>query len=61
LSLKGAYRAVHGIDAYSLEEVVGQRGFALQDHGLLGRAARRLAGSVAVAAYLHQRAREAGA
>jgi hypothetical protein len=58
LSLKGAYRAVHGIDAYSLEEVVAQRGFTLRDFGLLGRAGTRLAGSVAAAAYLNQRARE---
>ena len=57
LAIKGAYRAVYGCDAYSLEEVVEQRGFTLPRFGLLGRAERRLAGCVAVARHLHARAR----
>lgn len=56
LAIKGAYRAVYGCDAFSLEEVVAQRGFALSALGLLGRAERRLAGCVAVAQHLHDRA-----
>jgi len=56
LAIKAAYRAVYGCDAFSLEEVVAQRGFALTPLGLMGRAERRLAGCVAVAQHLHDRA-----
>jgi hypothetical protein len=56
LSLKGAYRAVYGRDALSLEEAVEQRALALPALGLMGRAERRLAGCVAVAQHLHARA-----
>jgi hypothetical protein len=57
LSLKGAYRAVYGCDAFSLEQVVAQRGLQAPALGLLGRAERRLAGCVAVARHLNERAR----
>ena len=56
LSIKAAYRAVYGCDAYSLEEVVAQRRFSLESLGLMGRAERRLSGCVAVARHLHDRA-----
>ena len=56
LSLKAAYRAVHGCAALSLEEVVEQRGFVLPELGVRGRAARRLGGCIAVARHLHARA-----
>lgn len=56
LSIKAAYRAIYGCDAFSLEEVVAQRGFALPALGLTGRAERRLAGCVTVAQHLHDRA-----
>lgn len=55
--LKSAYRAVFGIDAHSLDEIVVQRGLALAPEGFKGRAASRLAGAVAVARLLHARAR----
>ena len=60
IALKGAYRAVHGSDAQSLEEVVASRGLTLQPNALLGRAAQRLAGAVAVAQMMHARALTAG-
>lgn len=59
LSLKGAYRAVYGCDAFSLEEAVALRGLMVPSLGLRGRAERRLAGCVAVAQHLHARARGA--
>jgi hypothetical protein len=56
LSLKGAYRAVYGRDALSLEEAVEQRALVLPALGLMGRAERRLGGCVAVAQHLNARA-----
>ncbi|HET8938144.1 MAG TPA: tRNA-uridine aminocarboxypropyltransferase [Polyangiales bacterium] len=56
LTLKGAYRAVYGCDAFSLEEVVAQRGLALPALGLRGRAERRLGGCIVVAQHLNARA-----
>jgi DTW domain-containing protein YfiP len=56
VSLKAAYRAVHGIHAFSLEDVVQQRGLTLGSPGFLGRASPRLASAVAVAEFLHARA-----
>jgi hypothetical protein len=56
LSLKGAYRAVYGRDALSLEEAVEQRALVLPALGLMGRAERRLGGCVAVAHHLNARA-----
>ena len=61
LALKGAYRAVYGCDAYSLEEVVAQRGLALPALGLRGRAEHRLGGCIAVAQHLNARAVALGA
>jgi DTW domain-containing protein len=58
--LKAAYRAVYGRDAFSLEEVVAQRGLALPALGLLGRAEHRLGGCVAVAQHLHALTHSAG-
>lgn len=54
LTLKGAYRAVHGSDANNLEQVVAQRALAVAPLGVRGRAGGRLAGAVAVARFLHQ-------
>ena len=59
VALKGAYRAVHGTDALSLEEAIVQRGLVLSSNGFLGRAGRRLAGAVAVSQMLHAQARAA--
>jgi DTW domain-containing protein YfiP len=59
VALKGAYRAVHGVDAKSLEEAAQQRGLVLQANGFLGRAGRRLAGAVAVSQMLHAQAEAA--
>jgi len=56
LSIKGAYRAVYGCEALSLEDVVAERGFVLPVLGLRGRAERRLAGCLVVARHLHDRA-----
>lgn len=56
LSIKAAYRAVYGCEAFSLEEAVAQRNFSLPPLGLKGRAERRLAGCIAVTRHLHQRA-----
>jgi hypothetical protein len=58
LSLKGAYRAVYGCDAFSLEEAVVKRGLTPPVLGLRGRAERRLGGCIAVAQHLHARTRE---
>jgi hypothetical protein len=57
LSIKGAYRAVYGCDALSLEDAVSQRGLQLPALGLFGRAERRLGGCVSVARYLNERSR----
>jgi DTW domain-containing protein YfiP len=54
--LKGAYRAVFGMDAQSLDEIVAQRGLNPPEHGFQGRAGRRLGGAVAVTRLLHARA-----
>jgi DTW domain-containing protein YfiP len=56
LSIKAAYRAVYGCDAFSLEEAVALRGFEVSTLGLIGRAERRLAGCAAVARHLYERA-----
>jgi DTW domain-containing protein len=53
LTLKGAYRSLHGCDAEDLEQVITRHGLALTPNTLRGRAARRLAGAVATAEFLH--------
>jgi hypothetical protein len=58
--LKGAYRAVFGTDAHTLEEIVAQRGLALAPNGFKGRAGKRLSGAVAIARLLNARARSEG-
>lgn len=55
-SLKAAYRAVYGCDALSLEQAVEQRGLVVPELGVMGRAARRLGGCIAIARLLHARA-----
>jgi DTW domain-containing protein YfiP len=56
VSIKAAYRSVYGNDAHGLDEVVIQRGLHPLPNALHGRAARRLAGAVAVTRFLHARA-----
>jgi hypothetical protein len=56
VSIKAAYRSVYGNDAHGLDEVVSQRGLHPLPNALHGRAARRLAGAVAVTRFLHARA-----
>ncbi len=56
LSLKGIYRAVFGIDAHNLDDVVSLRGLVVPPGGWKGRAERRLGGAVAVARLLYARA-----
>lgn len=55
-SLKGAYRVQHGTEAQSLEAVLAHEGLTPEPNGMLGRAAGRLAGAVAVTKWLHTRA-----
>jgi DTW domain-containing protein len=56
LSLKGAYRAVYGREALSLEQAVAKRELVPEALGLIGRAEPRLAGCVAIARHLYARA-----
>jgi DTW domain-containing protein len=56
LSLKAAYRAVHGAAARDLEAVIAQLELSPVSLPLRGRAGQRLPRAVAVARYLHARA-----
>jgi DTW domain-containing protein YfiP len=60
ISLKSAYRAVHGIDAHSLDEIITKRALPLAPNPFRGRAMRRLAGAVAIARFLNARATKRG-
>lgn len=53
LSLKGAYRALHGVAARDLAAAVAAQGLSPAPLPLRGRAAGRLAGAVAIAHRLH--------
>lgn len=53
LTLKGAYRSLHGTCAQDLEQVIERHGLTLAPNSLRGRAARRLAGAIATAEFLH--------
>jgi len=55
ISLKSAYRALHGTRPFSLDEVVAQPGLILPEPNFEGRAGIRLAGALAVAEFLHAR------
>lgn len=56
LSLKSAYRAVHGADARDLAAAIAKRGLSPEARPLRGRAALRLSNAVEIARYLHTRA-----
>lgn len=56
LSLKGAYRAVHGADARDLAAAVALQGLLPVSLALRGRAALRLGSAAAIAHHLHARA-----
>ena len=54
LSLKGAYRAVHGSAELGVSEVVARRGLSVRPSPARGRTRARLGGAVAVAHFLHE-------
>jgi len=55
ISLKSAYRALHGTQAFSLDDVIAQQGLKLQEPTCSGRAGHRLASALAVSKFLHDR------
>ena len=55
VSLKSAYRAVHGTTARGPEEAMHERQLHAADNPLCGRARKRLGAAVAIARYLHER------
>ncbi|MEY4579309.1 MAG: hypothetical protein RL701_4012 [Pseudomonadota bacterium] len=59
VSLKSAYRAVHGLAEFSLEAVVAKHRLTLRENGFRGRAAPRFANALAVAEFLHAGAQSA--
>lgn len=56
LSLKSAYRSVYGAVEKELSEAVQVRNLSVAPNGFRGRAAARIAGALAVARHLHERA-----
>jgi DTW domain-containing protein YfiP len=56
VSIKGAYRARHGVEAHSLADVLAAQQLTPSDAGGHGRAAERLASTVAVTRFLHDAA-----
>ncbi len=56
LSLKGAYRSVYGATAKNLDEALATLGLVAAPNDFHGRAAQRLAGALAIARHLHERA-----
>jgi hypothetical protein len=57
VSLKSAYRNVHGGGCGSLDEVIAKEGLAPEPFGFRGRAGLRAARAVAIARHLNARAR----
>jgi hypothetical protein len=55
LSLKSAYRGVHGADLAELSEIISHHALTPTPGPFRGRAAERLPNAVAVARYLHER------
>jgi DTW domain-containing protein YfiP len=53
LSLKGAYRAVHGSAELGIAQVIARRELSLPATPASGRARERLGGAIAVARFLH--------